>query len=156
MPSLPAVKTGFHSLHVLRHEPLFWCIRRAVNPVGGGRRGGNPPRTDAYWSRLRTSPYEQIPGGRAFYVGMDTQYPDTIKRGRSSCLRNRGGGTGRIRTGTMSGYVVPKRCHLRYCPIWAAPPHYLRDGCVKIVPGRRESNPPSEEESSESSFLLPR
>lgn len=24
LPSLPAVKTGFHSLHVLKREPLFW------------------------------------------------------------------------------------------------------------------------------------
>ena len=82
---------------------------RLVHPQGYEPRRRRERGRETRPGRMRSgrdcgqSPYEQLPGGRAFYMGMDTQYPDTIKRGRSSCLRNRGGGTGRIRTGTMYG-----------------------------------------------------
>ncbi len=72
------IAMGFHFCVLLHHTPRLsgvsqkkergqarkpgWCIRRAMNPVGGGRRGGNPPRTDAYWSRLRTKPIRATSG----------------------------------------------------------------------------------------------
>lgn len=109
-----------------------WCIRRAVNPVGGGKEGEKPAPDGcvlvAIADKAHTSNFR---GGRAFYMGMDTQYPDTIKRGRSSRLRNRGGGTGWIRTGTMSGYVVPTSAICATVP--DVPPRTTDGGGYSVV-----------------------
>ena len=127
------IAMGFHFCVLLHHTPRLSGVsqkRKRSGPKTGlvhpqgceprrrrDRGERNPPRTDVYWSRLRTKPIRATSGWTCLLHGDGYPIPRSIKRGRSSCLRNRGGGTGRIRTGTISGYVLPKLCHLRYCPI---------------------------------------